>query len=518
MINLKKIAVFLQKNALFVILLVASWIRFYSLTRRVIWYDEACSLAYVEYPWKVMISHRYITRPVYFVLLKLWTGIFGSQEFVVRSLSVIFGILSVILIFQIGKILFNRRVGILSSLLLALSTYHIYYSQEVRNYSLFVFLALLSVLLFLKILKKGSRLLHLAYIATNILLIFTHPYGLFNLAAQSIYLIFTWNKVSHRKRWLVSQGIILLFAIFLGILLSGDHSNEVNFIPKVNFRSLVDVFESFSYGGYRQVHAGVGFEIDAKRLIIPRIGAGILFFLCVLGIISPRKPASENKDISGSIVFLTLWLFIPILGAFLISRLVLPIYLTRYFVAVVAAFYILVAKGLERISIAAYRITLIFIMATCLISIHILLTPEESGDWRGASGFIKANIQASDTLIFAPINQIVPFWYYYKYEFKHPLKDIDRNGKRINGKFIDQFKDNANSVLGIGLYSDNESILNKLKDLPKDKADIWLIISPNWIGDLASGIIKRQLDKYYIVKESKDYSYNGVEIFHYVHK
>jgi uncharacterized membrane protein len=56
----------------------------------------------------------------------------------------LFGFISIFLIYHLARQLFNRDVGLLSALLMALSLFHIHYSQEARQYALVTLLTLTS--------------------------------------------------------------------------------------------------------------------------------------------------------------------------------------------------------------------------------------------------------------------------------------------------------------------------------------------------------------------------------------
>ena len=75
--------------------------------------------------------------PLYFMLLHLWL-IGGEDITYLRLFSVLTGVLSIGGIYLLSRQLFEKRVDLISALILAISPLHIYYSQMVRNYSLFI--------------------------------------------------------------------------------------------------------------------------------------------------------------------------------------------------------------------------------------------------------------------------------------------------------------------------------------------------------------------------------------------
>ena len=121
------------------IILIGSLLRIYHLGTESIWFDEAASIDGSKESLVSVIQSSgrlHNQPPLYFVLLHFWMLLFGTGEIAVRSLSAIFGIISIFVIYQVGCQLFNRKVGLISSFLSAISCYHIYYSQEARAYSL----------------------------------------------------------------------------------------------------------------------------------------------------------------------------------------------------------------------------------------------------------------------------------------------------------------------------------------------------------------------------------------------
>lgn len=72
---------------------------------------------------------------------------FGFSEFGARLPSVIWGVLMIPLVYFLGARMFNRRTGLLSAILVALSPFCILWSNQCRMYTLFSFLYVLAVYL-----------------------------------------------------------------------------------------------------------------------------------------------------------------------------------------------------------------------------------------------------------------------------------------------------------------------------------------------------------------------------------
>ncbi len=83
--------------------------------------------------------------PLYFLILRGWIGLTGTSEFALRFFSLLCGVISVALIITLGTRLFNRAIGLIAGVLLALSAYQVWYSQEAKMYTLITLLALAAI-------------------------------------------------------------------------------------------------------------------------------------------------------------------------------------------------------------------------------------------------------------------------------------------------------------------------------------------------------------------------------------
>ncbi len=143
---MKKISYFISnKNILLVfILLIGLALRLYQLGKLDFWIDEVWSICFTRGLDLIGDMHP----PLYYAMLKFWIKIFGETEFKIRLLSALFSFFTIFIIFKLGKLMFNYKVGLISAFILSLSPIHIWYSQEARQYSLSVFLSMLMVYFF----------------------------------------------------------------------------------------------------------------------------------------------------------------------------------------------------------------------------------------------------------------------------------------------------------------------------------------------------------------------------------
>ncbi|MBW3020010.1 glycosyltransferase family 39 protein, partial [Candidatus Woesearchaeota archaeon] len=140
-------------KVLLLILLLSFLLRVWGINEP-IWVDEAISLNYAQQPLMkgIELTLNDVHLPIHNIMLHFWPG---DSLISARMLSVLFGVLTVFMIYLIAKELFDEKTGLIASFLYSLSTLAIYYSQEARVYSLLTFAVCLSMYFLIKENKSG---------------------------------------------------------------------------------------------------------------------------------------------------------------------------------------------------------------------------------------------------------------------------------------------------------------------------------------------------------------------------
>ncbi|HEY0071716.1 MAG TPA: glycosyltransferase family 39 protein, partial [Chloroflexia bacterium] len=194
------------------VLALGTALRLYDLGTENYWLDEVIMLRAAEGSVGSILAG---TRPpVYVLLTHFWIESFGTSEASTRLLPALFGLLSILLTYVMGREFFGKRVGLVASLLMSVSAFQIYYSQETRYYSLFTLCALLSFFLMLRALKRAKPIYFVLYALAGILMFYTHTYAVFVIAAQNLYFVLSWK----RARTLLFPWVLSQAAMGLAIL------------------------------------------------------------------------------------------------------------------------------------------------------------------------------------------------------------------------------------------------------------------------------------------------------------
>jgi uncharacterized membrane protein len=95
--------------------------------------------------------------PFYYLFLKFWTNIFGYLEISLRFPSIIFSLLSGFVVYKIGSLLADKKLGFWAALFFLFNPLIVYYSQEARMYMIVTFFITSSLYYFLKIQKSKFK-------------------------------------------------------------------------------------------------------------------------------------------------------------------------------------------------------------------------------------------------------------------------------------------------------------------------------------------------------------------------
>ena len=350
-------------HLLCLILCLGACLRIYNLGSHNFWYDEVMSFYYLSQT-KLSDFIFFKQDQLYSLFLHLWSLFFGKSEFALRSLSTVFGVFSIPLIYKIGRLFFDRRVGLAGALILAISPIHIWYSQEARGYTLSTFLTMAMVYFLFLAAKKNKLCLWIGFVLSSSAALYTNYFCFYVLIATGA-LFFLKNYRHLLWRWIASMGFI--FVAFLPLVpvfvKRIAEIRDVFWIPKPPLILIAVTFRNFN-AGYNATPVVYFFT------------SLIFSSLFILGIYFCWK---EKKH---ELITLCFLLFIPIIFTFLVSQ-ITPVYLDRQLMLFSPFYYIIIAVGLislrkKAIKIAVYcSITLL--LAFCLNNYYALRMPMPLG-------------------------------------------------------------------------------------------------------------------------------------------
>ncbi|HVY96285.1 MAG TPA: glycosyltransferase family 39 protein [Solirubrobacterales bacterium] len=135
------------------------------------------------------VNYSESAPPLYYALAWVWTQLWGTGEWGLRSLSALAGVATVPAAYLVARELRGRRAGLVAAALVAVNPMLLWYSQEARAYALFALLCTVSLLYCLRALRNGRRRDFVAWGIVSGLTLATHYFAVFPLAAEALWLL-----------------------------------------------------------------------------------------------------------------------------------------------------------------------------------------------------------------------------------------------------------------------------------------------------------------------------------------
>ncbi len=151
--------------------------------------------------------------PLYFVSFYLWQQLVGRHEFTARMFSLLTSMLTVSMLYLIGR-RSSTWTGLAAMLALGFSSYFFIYSVEIRPYAQLMLLAAASMWFFIRWLDERTWRRARIYGVTVALILYEHYLGAFLILIQGIY--FLVHRKPDWRLWKQAVGAILLaFCLWL---------------------------------------------------------------------------------------------------------------------------------------------------------------------------------------------------------------------------------------------------------------------------------------------------------------
>ncbi|RME46153.1 MAG: hypothetical protein D6796_09395 [Caldilineae bacterium] len=387
---------FTHHSSLFTLLLGGFALRLYRLGAQSLWYDETVSAVLARKTAPALIAHtaRDIHPPGYYLLLHGWTRLAGDSEFALAFFSLVFGMLLAAATYRLGRLLLDRRAAGWGMALVAFSPYHLWYSQEVRMYTLGALLGVAAIYFAWRGTFGAGRRgrFWVGYALVSAAGLYVLYYFAFLLVALNLWLaallfrLWRTNRAAVRD-WLAANGAaLLLYLPWLPIAF-----RQATRPPVPPWRSAVPLstvaLESWTA-------LSLGESVAPGQLWGVLLVVLALFVIGLIAIPSPRKRVLIPLLSFGPLAIL---LLIPLAtGA--------PLYHVRYLFTYSPPFYLIVGAGLA--ALAARRRWLAALAALLLAGgaafsiVQLHTNPRyASDDLRGAVAFLQEHWRPGDVIL-----------------------------------------------------------------------------------------------------------------------
>jgi len=395
-----------------VCLMAGTALRLAYLASKPFWFDECFSVELVRIDWRNFLHllwWREANMSLYYLLLRAWLGItpiYGQSEFFIRSLSVAIAVATLPAIYWIARLLYDRRVALITAALFSANAYSVRYAQEARSYSLFLLLATVSSGFLIAWIRKPVRRNLACYVLASILAVYAHFYALLLVVAHWIVLRSfgrpdlgpgfdgTTLAAQMRHTWKIIGIAVLPLLVFVAKTGAGP----IRWISRPGPHDMLEFFEHLSGSNSWPLLA-----IYALACIMALVQPGIKFW--------KRDQTWEAWRTR----FLFVWLIFPVALTVLLS-VIRPVFLDRYMIFCLPPLLILAAAGLSRLRqswmLAAALTLMLFLSLQGVSYIYGHDFDSERDGSAAAANFILDHMQAGDGVIFHIAEARVPYEFF----------------------------------------------------------------------------------------------------------
>ncbi len=360
-------------------------------------YDEVVSLLFARMDLGTMVQATAADTmpPLYYALLHFWQ-LPGESLFHARLLSVILGVLTIPLLYLLGKRLLDEGTALAGAALLALSPFHVFYSHYARMYALLTLLSVLAVLALIGWLRGGSRKGLVIAVLSTIAALYVH-----NLAAL---LVLTLNLLFllTRNRW-PEQGAPrpLRDLMIVDVVLALAWLPWLSVLPG-QLDKIAAAFWIQHPGAAEVARSAIvyHFHLPLPDLWLPVAAFLALLLVAITAAEVRRVWLEEPPRRAGLLALITLALAPP--GFMFLLSQAQPVYVERGILLSALAYYLLLALALRRLPLRplAWGLTVVFGLA--LGAAHVYQVSYEAfprSPFAQAAAYLGGVVQPGDLVL-----------------------------------------------------------------------------------------------------------------------
>ena len=376
--------------------------------------------------------------PLYYILLHYIQLLFGDSEFVLRLPSIILNLISIVFVYLLTNQIYSKKEALLSCILFSFSPFILSYSIEVRGYSLFLCLAILSFYLIIKIINNNLNTKYIyTYFSIALLCTLTHYFGLMLVILQIIFLFD--NTKNFKKHYLLIAFFIILISIYPFIHLNSLYFKKQIFEHNAIFASNILNREFFITSELISV-------LFLDKIYV--IGKYLLYTSFIFLIFNLKYKSNQ---------FILYFILLPIIIVNLFAYKFMSFLHARYFIFVLPLIYIMISHFMNKILQKYYYIILLCILIFLSCNIQNIEISKISIQDRDNVIFLKEKlIKDSNTVILH--SKLYHIEYYLK---KYNINDYAMAFFDLSEKEIELLLDNNKTIYILYPFDIQQKDINK---------------------------------------------------------
>ena len=325
-----------------------------------LWGDEAWAATLAVKPiWEIIkiVSHD-TSPPLYYLFLHFWMKIFGTSEAAIRSLSFLFFLATAVVVFFIGRYLWDKKTGLFASLLTLVNPFLFIYAFEGRMYALLALTSTLSIYFFL-------RRQRWPFIFATTAALYTHHFSLFVIFWELVWRLKEIDFKKPKDFFQKFSDFLIIGFLYLPWVYPLYYQTSLVasgfWLGKPTIKTLFQTAEKFLVGDKKNIF---------RNLALGGVIAILLF----------RRWQKEKNTF-----FLLGWFFTPLVLTFIVSQFFQSIFFDRYMLMTIPAACLILASQRRKIS----NLFLGVVIACLLFNNYFYFTHPTKRPFRQLAEYIK---------------------------------------------------------------------------------------------------------------------------------
>ena len=277
----------------------------------------------------------------YYAILHYYTRIFGLSEISLRSLSVIFSLTTLVLVFALGCEMFDDNTALAAAAMWAFNPLAVVFAHSARMYSMLIAIALAQLLTLWRVRRRSSVSGAVACGLVGAALLYTHLGGILFIAVGVAMLVRDYIGAQRRQNSMAWLAIAITLVLF------------VPYVPIARAQSETLI------AGHWLDWIGTGYEYPLAIRVVLAFGAAAVALWFVVG--------TRDSESDGQLIWLSAWTILPGLMLAVGSIVIRPMFNLRYVAPSTATLALLMAAGLARVSVKWRNLLVAGFALACLI-------------------------------------------------------------------------------------------------------------------------------------------------------
>jgi uncharacterized membrane protein len=373
--------------------------------------------------------------PLYFLIQHYWMQFFGKDANVLRWPSLIFGLLTVFVLVRIAAKRISVFGALVTGIFISLSTEHLYYSQEVRAYTLLCLLTAIALDFLLKIIESPQeKANYYKLVIVSLLLAYTHYLSVWVFIAIAICWLFLTKPSLY-----LSKILIPVFVFFIGLL-------PLAWAAIFRLKHMTHTGTWVPEPESTQLYGHINIMLNGKYTT-----AVLLLIFLILGILALYKKALANilekLKLPKDNLILLIWFVCLYFGLYFQSVVFQPVFIPRYLIFSSIPLFLLISVLLSAFARSGIQKLIVIVLLAITLIFSFDINPPNNRNMKDLVSAVNSFSEEHSSLIICPASFDMAFAYHAHPDLFYGSRDLSKALAERKVYAVNSFTEIPESVL-----------------------------------------------------------------------